>query len=156
MKNPAGLPHALRPPRKLLPAMRLPPVQRDAPILPPLRRECVRLKRRLRRRATAPGQIKQLTLAPHIRTRAAHAKRNIAHQRHAACVGIPAHRVPLLVRNPLDVTVELPAVLKLRILRPCLSRLLFLFSPLRRLFLNPISEFFRRAIAMTDTFLAVT
>src|SRR5690349_11449768 len=62
----AHLANALTPPRIVFTAMHVPAVERDAPVLAPLLRECVHLQDPLRRTATRPLQVKQVRSRPRI------------------------------------------------------------------------------------------
>ena len=94
--------------RQILRLVRLPVVERDAPVLAPAPHEFARGEERLRRRAAAPIEIEKLALAPDVRAVAAHAERDVADQLDVPSRRPSAHPGPLPPGDPLHVGGELP------------------------------------------------
>ena len=114
----------LPPPIEIPVTHHVPVKNRDSPILSPFLGEPVVLKMGFRRCASTPIMRKFIRPCENVRAVVADAEWNIAHQRNAALIGIRLDGRPLLVRDPLNVTEKIFAILEA----------LFLF---RRLLVKP-------------------
>ena len=91
------------PPAEIVARHRLPVVEREAPVLPPVLGEGVGLENLLRRGAARAGLVENPGLGPNIGAVNAHADRDVAHEGDAEFVECGADRPPLRDGDPLDI-----------------------------------------------------
>src|SRR6476620_1159493 len=109
MKNTPGSAYPFAPPLEIVRAHRGPAIKRNAPVLSPFLCKRVILENWLRRSATEPVEDEFIWVRENVGAVVTDAKRNVAHQRHAALFGIRFDVPPLLISDPLHVTKKVSA-----------------------------------------------
>src|SRR5262245_8027020 len=109
MKNPPGTAHPFPPPLKIVRAHEAPAIKRNAPVLSPFLCKCIVLENRLGRSAAEPVEQEFIPAREDVGAVVTDAKRNVAHQCHAALFRVRFDITPLLVCDPLHITKEVSA-----------------------------------------------